>query len=468
MAETQLVQAKEGNRKSYDGSEILTILWLLQEFSDEENPLSAKDVINKGSELYGESALPAEKKVRNCLRAIAEWSARSGAVDRAEPLPLRCGTGEDVAGAFHPAEPPAVEEAKRGRESYYFVRRARSDREELTSLAADLAALMNSEGPTEFMPYAIANKVDSAGGSWPTGVRWPLEEILAMAARLRRCILEKKAVSFTIMHHVVGKPVAGGRGYSEKPTRDNNEAIDENREYMGWPFAVKALDGELYVITSATGKREKLRAVKLADIAELYVIDPADPRDLDGDSVRLKPAHRPNYEGLVDRYCDGAVLGYGSSKNEKESISLLCKGEGFHDAYVRFSRFEGFTIYKGERAQRLDEIEAAMRPTAEGSRKANPWWEIAFKAHPFGVERWAEQRPRDVVMVSPRGNVAKIKEYLLSSRYDLGVEAWEKQIKFFEFEKGVIPGDLLEESGLNEDEKKLVAAYRAAKAAAGR
>ncbi len=452
-----------GNRKSYSGAEILALFWVLQEYSDEEHPLSVNDVAARAAQLYGENMVPGEKKIRNCLKAIASWSALDTEEARAKQAIKVIVGSESEQTAFHPLRPPRIETVEKSGTTFYFVKRRQADRSELEYLANDFAILMGAKESVEFMPYAIEEKLPTAGQDWPdNGVGRSAEDILAIAARLRRAIEEGKAISYEKVHHIVG-PWRGGK-YRVQPARGINDATDENRYAEGrWPFAVKAIDGEFYVLVNATGKRDKLASVRLVEIAELHVVDPEDPRNIVGEPIKLKPACRPEFDGLVECYLDGAVLGWGSTK-EKVCIRMLCKGNGFHDAYEKFSPFEKFEIHKSASAKALDKEGATLRPESEQSRQANPWYELTFMAHPYGVELWAKQRVRDVVLLEPKDAAKRVRKYLLDCRYNLGIRLWEQQIDLFDASGETLPDEICTVEGLDDSEKKLIAAYRAAKA----
>lgn len=445
--------ARAGNRVRYDGAEILVLLRVLQKCSDEEHPLSVNDVAEKAAQLYGKDMVPGEKKIRNCLRAIVLWSALDIEKAHAEQ------DAEGGRAVFQPVQPLRVETTRKSGTTFYFVRRHQAGRAELVN---DLAALVGARGPVELVPRAVEERIPAAGEDWPeTGTRRFAEDILAIAARLRKAIKDEKAISYERVHYVVG-PRRGGE-YRVQPARGINDPVDENRYAEGrWPYAVEAIDGEFYVLVNATGGRDKLAPVRLAEIADLHVIDPEDPRDINGNPVKLQPARRPDLGVFVERYLDGAVFGFGST-GEKARVRMLCKGNGFHDAYEMFSLFENFKIGKSAEAKALDAREKALRPKSERSRKANPWYEVVFMAHPYGVELWAKQRVRDVVLVEPGSAAKRVRKYLLDCRYDLGIELWERQIGLsgaggeVSFE-GICPIGELDDS-----ERKLVAAYRAAK-----
>lgn len=454
---------RTGNRKSYSGAEILALFWILQEYSDEEHPLSANDVAEKAAQLYGEDMVPGEKKIRNCLKTIAAWSALGTEKARAKQAIKVIIGSESEQTAFHPLRPPRIETVEKSGTTFYFVKRRQANRSELEHLANDFAILMGAKESVEFMPYAIEEKIPTAGQDWPdNGTGRSAEDILAMAARLRKAIKEKKAISYEKAHHIVG-PKRGGE-YQIRPARGINDAVDENRHAEGqWPFAVKAIDGEFYVLVNATGKRDKFASVRLAEIAELHIVDPEDPRNIVGEPIKLKPACRPELDNLVECYLDGAVLGWGSA-GKKARIRMLCKGNGFHDAYEKFSPFEKFEIHKSAPAKALDKEEAALRPKSEQSRQANPWYELTFMAHPYGVELWAKRRVRDVVLLEPKDAVKRVRKYLLDCRYNLGIGLWEQQIGLFDASGETLPDEICTVEGLDDSEKKLIAAYRTAKA----
>lgn len=75
MAKQQIDSSeKSGNRKSYDGAEVLKVFWVLQEYSDEEHPLSIKQIEEKATELYGDDSVPKRKGIERCLAAIHSWA----------------------------------------------------------------------------------------------------------------------------------------------------------------------------------------------------------------------------------------------------------------------------------------------------------------------------------------------------------------------------------------------------------
>ncbi len=463
---------KTGNRKSYGGTEILTVLWVLQEYSDEDNPLSISQIEQKAAQLHGEDVVPKRKAIERCLKAIQSWSEADAAVDRAHLVGEFAKSGQAAKTAYHPLNFPAVKSKKVGNAVHYYVERHKPDQGETIDMIDNFAAFMNAISdqksilPAELVPFEVKNRLVGAGSGTPDYERgWDPQEILAMVILLKQAIAQKKAISFFRVHYSPQKKTLDPH---DKPKMEpfENAPIDENRvAKCRWPYAVKAVDGRFYVLVNASGKRDKLASFPVDNLAELHVIDPADPKDAYGEPVKLKPANRPDFDGLVERYFDGAVLGFGSS-DEKVKIDLLCKGDGYHDAYKRFSDADFCTFPDSPRAREKNEEEEALRKDSKNSRQANPWVEVTFMAHPYGVERWARQRPRDVVMVSPEDNAGCIKAYLGDSRYDLGFKPLENLVKLFDLHKGVIPDDLLAVDGLAEDEKKLIAVYRNAKAKA--
>lgn len=462
MAKQQIDSSeKSGNRKSYDGAEVLKVFWVLQEYSDEEHPLSIKQIEEKATELYGDDSVPKRKGIERCLAAIHSWAGDDAERDRVK---LVDDYEKDTCQAvFHPLSAPVIGVKRVGNANCYFAERRHAGQDETAALIDCFAAFMNVLAPSgaapsaELMPFEVENRVATAGSGVPDDAcGWPVQDLLAMVRRLRAAIDQKKAISFFRVHYSVGE---NDTVRLEPPS---NAPVDENRvAKFRWPYALKAVDGRFYVLVNGSGGRELFAPIPVDEIAELHVIDPSDPKDMNGCPIKLE--RRKNLDGLVDRYFDGAVFGRGSKK-DKVRIDLLCKGNAFHDAYKRFALYD-FEIHdKSARCREMNKIEETLRPKNNNSRKANPWHEVTFMAHPYGVQLWAEQRPRDVVMISPEANACLIKRDLADSRYDLGFTPLDNLVKLFDLRGDALPNDLLANDALSDDEKKLIAVYRVAKA----
>lgn len=458
---------KSGNRKSYSGVEVLQVLWVLQEYTDEDHPFSVKQIASKARELYGDEAVPGDKKIRDCVEAIRGWSEIEGERDRVG-LVKEFDEQEDAAAAYHPVRPPVVKAGKTGNTTCYYVQRHGYVDDEVADLTNAFSAFLsivtpkNSTLVPELFPFEVESRLPGAGSGTPDDKRgWDPQEILAMVALLKRAIKEKKAISFFQVHFSPPKKT----GAPPKMEPFANAPVDQNRVIQcRWPYAVKAIDGRFYVLVNGSGKRADLAPYPVDEIAGLHIIDPDDPKDEYGEPVTLK--ERKSFDEDVENYFDGAVSGFGATKKVKHKvkIDLLCKGDAFHEAYKRFSNFDFCILPNSKRAKDMDDIEEAMRPDAVNSRDANTWVEVTFMAYPHGVELWAKQNPRDVVMVSPEDEYKRVRAYIGDSRYEFGRKPLDNLVKLFDVHGGVIPGDLLGIDELDDSEKKLVAAYRKAKA----
>lgn len=483
-----------GNRTSYDGAELLMTLWVLAQFTDQAHPLLAKEVRERAAERFGNEAVPAQKKIRKCLETLVGWTAPNEGAD------------VGVTNAGMPASTlctfiPRVEKVgQRGGFGYYVYRDP-----EMQSLCDDLGVSLDAVCQAQIERVAIIKELprkraDESGdaddsdanadakaardkAAYRQGASYFLPddgkrsaiETLAMVVTLRRAIEDKQAISFVRAGYRPLKSSKGSDGsyevngfqnFERDKTGANSGKIDaindENRDCKcRWPYAVTYMDGQYCLLVNATGKRAKLASFPLAEISELTIIDPDDPHDHWGDPLD-KVGSRPNLERYVAGYYDGAVLGWGSHK-DKADIKLLCKGDGFHDAYLAFCDFDGFTVYKGNPAQQHDGIEKVERPHASQSLNSNAWYTICFKAHPHGVEEWVKQHLRDAKILEPEKSVEQIDKYLSGIRFD----RWQQILDSPSCKKAVVPDEIAKIDGLEDDEQKLLAAFRAYKARKG-
>lgn len=488
-----------GNRTSYDGAELLVTLWVLAQFTDQAHPLLAKEVREKASEHFGNEAVPGEKKIRKCLETLVDWTSPSMAADADGanvdvPVPTLC------------TLIPRVEKVgQRGGFGYYVYRDP-----EMQSLCDDLGVSLDVACQAQIERIAIIKELprkctdetgDGDGGTFNPVVvrdkaaylkvdsyflsdngRRPVVETLAMVVTLRRAIKDKQAVSFIRagyrpLKHKTGSngpyKVCGFQNFEEPGKGTDcegsiakgagiNTINDTQRDYpCRWPYAVTYVDGQYYLLVNAAGGRDKLAPVPLAEMYELTIIDPENPRD-HNDCELPELGRRPDYDELVAGYYDGAVLGWGASK-PKVDIKLLCKGDGFHDAYLVFHDFDGFVVYKGDPAKKHDGIEEAERPCAPQSRNSNAWYTVCFKAHPHGVEEWVKRHLRDAKILEPKKSAAQIEKYLSGIRFD----RWGQILSSPSCVKAVVPDEIAMLDYLDEDEKKLLAAYRIDKARKG-
>lgn len=477
-----------GNRTSYDGAEMLMALWVLAQFTDQAHPLLAKEVREKAAERFGNEAVPAEKKIRKCLETLVGWTAPNEGIDT------------DGAHAHMPAPTlcmliPRVEKVgQRGGFGYYVYRDP-----EMQRLCDDLGVSLDAAcqaqieqravikelprrctdevaaGDAVFDPVAARDKAAYSHGPFQDEDRRSAVEILAMAVTLRRAIEDRQAVSFIRSGYRPLKyskaadgtyPVSGFQNFELEEGLDKSARVDTindtQRDYpCRWPYAVTYMEGQYYLLVNATGNRDKLAPVPLAEIYELTIVDPESPRDHNGFEL---PAlgRRPAYDELVAGYYDGAVLGRGASK-AKVDIKLLCKGDGFNDAYLAFRDFEGFAVYKGNPALHHDGIEKVERPYASQSINSNAWYTVCFKAHPHGVEEWVKRRLRDAKILEPEKSARQIAKYVSGIRFD----RWGQLLESPACKKAVVPDEIAALDYLDDEEKKLLAAYRAYKARKG-
>lgn len=466
---------KKGNRTSYDGSEMLAILWALEEFSDEDHPLTWQKIRELACSHLGEEKVPEKQKFQNRIKALCEWS-------RVEAKHGRFASKE----APYPREVPVVDTRIQDGRRVYFVRRHRNEDAENRFILN--AAMAMSLGGADAKPIAeladcdfelllreVKAKADAAEKDMPVANdrRTAVEE-LAVMLRLQRAIEKKHPITFDELYFYPVKQPRSGNDKSRGVLfgARTGEAVNHHRTYI-WPYKLVFMDGDCYLLTNGTGKRRggKIAPTPVSRIVNLRVLDPSEPieeLDAKGNSKVIHIANRPDRESLIPEYLDGAVLGFGSTA-PKEHITLMCKGEGLSDACARFGNFDNFKVYKGKRAGDFDEAEKAARPNAKKSRKYESWFQVEFDAHPHGVSLWAKQRFRDVVFFVDGGDqkqrresiVAErqIKNDLRNVRYDLGDWYWTK--KFIEeVADKADPLDLCDVGELREEERRVLAAYR--------
>lgn len=501
---------------------------------EEERGLLAKEVHQRAVEHFGSEAVPGEKKIRKCLETLVDWTGPGMAAD-ADGAPA------DVSVPALCTVIPRVEKmvGKRGEARYYVYPYRNSDMEDLCrdlGVTLDLACQAEIERAAiiKELPRRRADEAGDGDGDgasaearaardkaaylegtsyfMPETGKRSMVEILAMVVTLRRAIQDKQAVSFIRAGY---RPLKSSKNRPGDPYKVNGfqsfEVIkDKNRDCLcRWPHAVTYTDGQYYLLVDAKERdsADWLAPYPVAEIYELRIIDPDNPLDHNENELRgceLTKLHkrRDEYDGMVASYYDGAVLGWGASKPSSEAkekaraegkaepgvapkadIKLLCKGDGFHDAYLAFHDFEGYTVYKGDAAEYYDGIEEAERPNQKQSRKANAWYTVCFKAHPHGVEEWVKRRLRDAKILEPEKSARQIDNYLRDIRFD----RWGQIDKSSEVRNADVPKgtaviryltedeeERAKESGeieamdrLSGREKRLLAAYRAYKARKG-
>ena len=230
--------AKKGNRTSYDGSEMLAILWALEEFSDEDHPLTWQKIRELACSHLGEEKVPEKQKFQNRIKALCEWS-------RVEAKRGRFASKE----APYPREVPVVDTRFQDGRRVYFVRRHRNEDAENRFILN--AAMAMSLGGADAKPIAeladydldsllrgVKAKADTAGEYPPaTNDRRTAVEELAVMLRLQRAIEKKSPITFDEMYFYPAKQPRSGNDKSRGVLFGARigEAVNHHRTYI-WPY----------------------------------------------------------------------------------------------------------------------------------------------------------------------------------------------------------------------------------------